>query len=64
MCETQWWLFVNSLMQLPCIHTIFLTNNWKLTKVEQIHHLDRKRLDFGDLDLICKVTLALWNSKF
>ena len=46
-----------------CVHTISLTNGWNLTKLAQIHHQDggvggggEKYLDFGDLDLIFKVT--------
>ena len=38
-----------------CVHTISLTNGWNLTKLSQIHHKDGD-LDFGDLDLIFKVT--------
>ena len=36
------------------------------TKLAQIHHWDweKKWLDFGDLDLIYKVTSAHWNSNF
>ena len=41
-----------------CVHTISLTNGWNLTKLAQVHHKDggKKWLDFGDLDLIFKVT--------
>ena len=40
------------------VHTISLTNDWNLTKLAQVHHKDggKKWLDFGDLDLIFKVT--------
>ena len=40
------------------MHTISLTNGWNLTKLAQTHHQDgvKKWLDFGDLDLIFKVT--------
>ena len=50
----------------PCVHSISWINSWNLTKLAQIHHWDRgkKWLDFGDLDLIFKVTPALWNSNF
>ena len=41
-----------------CVHNIYLTNGWNLTELAQIHHKDgaNKRLDFGDLDLIFKIT--------
>ena len=41
-----------------CVQTISLTNGWNLTKLAQTHHQDggKKWLDFGDLDLIFKVT--------
>ena len=50
----------------PCMHYISWINSWNLTKLAQIHHWDggNKWLDFGDLDLIFKVTPALWNSNF
>ena len=50
----------------PCVHSISWINRWNLTKLAQIHHWDwgKKWLDFGDLDLIFKVTPALWNSNF
>ena len=42
----------------PCAHSISWINRWNLTKLAQIHHWDwgKKWLDFGDLDLIFKVT--------
>ena len=45
----------------PCVHSVSWINRWNLTKVAQIHHWvwKKKWLDFGDLDLIFKVTLAL-----
>ena len=41
-----------------CVHHISLTNGWNLTELAQIHHKNgaMKWLDFGDLDLIFKVT--------
>ena len=50
----------------PCVHSISWNNRWNLTKLAQIHHLnwEKKWLDFGDLDLIFKVTPAFWNSNF
>ena len=46
-----------------CLHSISWTSGWILTKCAQTHYWDggKKRLDFGDLDLIFKVTPALWN---
>ena len=46
-----------------CLHFIFWTSGWILTKLTQTHYWDggKKWLDFGDLDLIFKVTPALWN---
>ena len=40
------------------MHNISLTNGWNLTELAQIHHKDgaKKWLDFGDLDLIFKIT--------
>ena len=40
------------------MHTISLTNGWNLTKLAQIYHQDggKKQLEFGDIDLIFKVT--------
>ena len=37
----------------------------ELDKLASLHHCDggMKSLDFGDLDLIFKVTLAPWNSR-
>ena len=48
------------------VHSISWINRWNLTKLAQIHHCDggKKWLDFDDLDLIFKVTPALWNSNF
>ena len=45
-----------------CLHSFFWTNRWILTKPAQTHYWDggKKRLHFGDLDLIFKVTPALW----
>ena len=50
----------------PCVHSISWINRWNLTKLAQIYYWDwgKKWLDFGELDLIFKVTLALWNSNF
>ena len=46
-----------------CLHSISWTNGWILTKLAQTHYWEggKKLLDFGDLDLIFKVTPALWN---
>ena len=46
-----------------CLHSITWTNEWILTKLVQTHYWagGKKLLDFGDLDLIFKVTPALWN---
>ena len=40
---------------------ISLTDGWNLTKLAQVHHQygGKKRLDFGHLNLIVKVTQAL-----
>ena len=45
----------------PCVHSISWLNRWNLTKLAQILQWDggKKWLDFSDLDLIFKVTLAL-----
>ena len=45
----------------PCVHSNSWINRWNLTKLAQILHWDggKKWLDFSDLDLISKVTLAL-----
>ena len=45
-----------------CLHFISWTNSWIFTKLAQTHYWDwdKKWLDFGDLDLIFKVTPALW----
>ena len=50
----------------PCMHSILWINWWILTKLTQKHHWDmeKKWLDFGDLDLIFKVTPALSMSNF
>ena len=54
-------------MSLVCT-LISWMNRWNLTELAQIHHWDggkgKKWLDFGDLDLIFKVTPTLWNSNF
>ena len=44
-----------------CLHSVSWINRWNFTKLTQILHWDRGRkwLDFSDLDLIFKVTLAL-----
>ena len=41
-------------------------NEWILTKLAQTHYWEggKKWLDFGDLELIFRVTLALWIIKF
>ena len=41
-----------------CVHIVFLTNNWNLNKLAQIQPKDggKEKLDFGDLDLIFKIT--------
>ena len=46
-----------------CLHSTSWTNGWILTKLAQTHYWEggKKWLDFGDLDLIFKVTPALWN---
>ena len=51
------WLLVR-IPLASCLHSISWTNGWILT-----HYWGRgkKWLDFGDLDLIFKVTPALWN---
>ena len=40
-----------------CLHCVFWTNGWILTKLAQTHYWDggKKWLDFGDFDLIFKV---------
>ena len=50
----------------PCVHSISWINRWNLTNLAQILEWDwgKKWLDFNDLDLIFKVTPALWNSNF
>ena len=49
-----------------CLLSIFWTSGGILTKLAQTHYLDegQKLLDFGDLDLIFKVSRALWMSNF
>ena len=46
-----------------CLHSITWTNGWILTKLAQTHYWEggKKCSDFGDRDLIFKVTPALWN---
>ena len=45
-----------------CLHSISWTNKWILTKLAKTYYLEGGNwLDFGDLDLIFKVTPALWN---
>ena len=46
--------------------SISWTIGWILTKLAQTHYWDggKKWLDFGDLDLLFKVTPALWMSNF
>ena len=53
-------LFLRSLL----VHSVSWISRWNLTKLGQIHLWDwgKKLLDFGDLCLIFKVTLVLWNS--
>ena len=48
------------------LHSISWTNRWILTKFAQTHYWEgvKKWLDFGDLDLIFKVTPALWLIRF
>ena len=48
-----------------CLHSIFWTNQWILTKLAQTR-LGRgiEVIIFGDLDLNCKVTPVLWMSNF
>ena len=43
---------------ISCLHNILWTSGWILTKFAWIYHKDitKNRLDFGDLDLIFKVT--------
>ena len=45
----------------PCVHSVSWINRWNLTKLAQVLHWDggKKWLDFSDLDLIFKATLAL-----
>ena len=42
----------------PFLHSVLLISGWILTKFEQIQHLEKYK-NFGDLDLISKVTRAL-----
>ena len=48
-------------MTISCTHYISWTNEWNFTKLAWIHHWDKFKswLDFGDLDLIFKVTGGL-----
>ena len=57
---------IKTLKNDPCVHPISWIIRWNLFKPEQILHWDKEKkwLDFGDLDLIFKVTLTLWNSNF
>ena len=50
----------------PCVHPLSWIIRWNLFKLAEILHWDegKKWLDFGDLDLIFKVTLTLWHSNF
>ena len=50
-----------STLSFLCI--IFWTSQWNLTKLAYIHCWKEGKswLDFGDIDLIFKVTMALWN---
>ena len=45
-------------MTLSCLHNILWTSGWFLTKFSLIYNWDitKNWLDFGDLDLIFKVT--------
>ena len=45
-------------MILSCLHNILCTSGWILTKFSWIYNwvITKNRLDFGDLDLIFKVT--------
>ena len=46
---------------VTCLHSISFLNGQILAKLTQIYHLEGEkcRLDFGDLDLIFKVTGGL-----
>ena len=48
------------------MQSVSWTSGWILTKLAQTHYWEgrKKRLDFGDLDLIFKVTPALKCIKF
>ena len=48
------------------MHSISWTNGWSLTKLAYTHYWEgrKKWLDIGDLDIIFKVTPALWIFKF
>ena len=55
-----------SLRVASCLHSVSWTNGWILTKHAQTHYWEggKKLLDFGDFDLIFKVTQALKCSHF
>ena len=50
--------FVGVGVTFSCLHYILWTSGWVLTKFSWIYNMDipKNRLDFGDLDLIFKVT--------
>ena len=59
--------YIIKTLKVSLVYTLISwINRWNLTKLAQIHNWDwgKKWLDFGDLDLIFKVTPELWNSKF
>ena len=61
-CGYRWcWVRIAS-----CLHSISCNNGWILTKLAQTRYWDggKKWWDFGDHDLIFKVTPALWIIKF
>ena len=47
-------------MTLSCLHSIFWTSGWILTKFLWIYNLDitKNWLDFGDFDIILKVIVV------
>ena len=49
-----------------CLHSFFWSNRWILTKLAYTHYWDggKNWLDFGDLDLIFKVTPVIFMSNF
>ena len=58
-CSSRWcWLGVGVSMTLSCLHNILWTGGWILTKFSWIYYWDVRNicLDFGDHDLIFKVT--------